>query len=100
MNAVEARSQSMVAQYNAIMKEIEKSKQKGKAYVQPMEVGAIYPEVAESLAAQWYDVYVVLRDSEETSYTQVSWRDAREGRKGTITYEDERKASNEKKSNL
>ena len=36
-----------------------------------------------------YDIKIVKRDDDDNSYNVVSWENAKEGRKGTVTYVDE-----------
>lgn len=88
MKAFETRKASVQPQYDSAMKDIEQAMGWGwkSAHVGH---GTLYPEVAEMLAKDGFNVKIVKRADDIMSYNEVSWENAEEGKEGTITYVDE-----------
>lgn len=88
MKAFEVRKASVQPQYDVAMKDIEQAKEWGwkSAHVGR---GTLYTEVAEMLANDGFDIKIVKRANDCMSYNEVSWENAEEGKRGTITYVDE-----------
>lgn len=91
MKAFEARKASVEPQYEAAMKDIEQAIGWGWKSTHVCHSHALYPEVAERIAKEGYDVKIVLRADDFMSYNEVSWEHAEEGKEGTLTYVDETK---------
>jgi hypothetical protein len=90
MDAQKARSLSLIRQHEIILDEISKGIRCfaiNKYYFYPHD--SVYPEVAEMLASNGYNVETCLR-SEKNSYTVVILRDRQLDKKGSITIFDER----------
>lgn len=91
MKAFEARKASVEPQFEAAMKEIEQAIGWGWKSTHVCHSHALYPEVAERIVKEGYDVKIVLRADDFMSYNEVSWEHAEEGKEGTLTYVDETK---------
>lgn len=89
MNAFEARKASVQPQYEAAMKDIEQAINWGHKSTHVCHSHSLYPEVAERLAKEGYDVKIVIRADDFMSYNEVSWENAEEGKEGKLTYVDE-----------
>lgn len=88
MKAFETRKASVQPQYDFAMKDIEQAMGWGWKSTHVCH-GTIYPEVAEMLAKDGFNVKIVKRADDHMSYNEVSWENAEEGKEGTITYVDE-----------
>lgn len=88
MKAFEARKASIKPQYDSAMKDIKRVMGWGWKSVH-VGNGTLYPEVADMLAKDGFDIKIVKRSDDYKSYNQVSWENAKEGKEGTITYVDE-----------
>lgn len=88
MMAFEAKRESILSQYDEMMERIRKQTRKGEVKAS-MLTEAILPEVAAMLAKDGYDVSVKNSTSPGMSYSKVSWRYAKEGRRGELLYDDE-----------
>ena len=88
MKAFETRKASVQPQYNSVMKEIEQAVKWGWKSAN-VGHGTLYPEVAEMIAKDGYDIKIVKRADDNISYNEVSWENAKKGKEGTITYVDE-----------
>lgn len=88
MKAFETRKASVQPQYDSAMKDIRQAMGWGwkSAHVGH---GTLYPEVAEMIAKDGFDIKIVKRAVDLMSYNEVSWENAEEGKEGTITYVDE-----------
>lgn len=89
MKAFEARKASIEPQYEEAMKDIKQAIGWGSKSTHVCNGQALYPEVAERIAKEGYDVKIVLRADDFMSYNKVSWEHAEEGKEGTLTYVDE-----------
>lgn len=88
MKAFETRKASVQPQYESAMKDIEQAMGWGwkSAHVGH---GTLYPEVAEMLAKDGFNVKIVKRADDCMSYNEVSWENSEEGKEGIITHVDE-----------
>ena len=88
MKAFETRKASVQPQYDSAMKDIRQAMRWGwkSAHV---GFGTLYPEVAEMIAKDGFDIKIVKRADDIMSYNEVSWENAEEGKEGTITYVDD-----------
>lgn len=91
MKAFEARKASVQPQFEKAMEDIEQAIGWGWKSTHVCHGHALYPEVAEMIAKEGYDVKIVLRANDIMSYSEVSWEYAEEGKEGTVTYVDETK---------
>ena len=91
MKAFEARKASVQPQFEAAMKEIEQAIGWGWKSCHVCHSHSLYPEVAEMIAKEGFNVKIVLRADDFMSYNDVSWEHAEEGKEGTVTYVDETK---------
>lgn len=85
MKAFETRKASVQPQYDLAMKDIRQAMGWGWKSVH-VGYGTLYPEVAEMLAKDGFDIKIVKRANDVMSYNEVSWENAEEGKEGTITY--------------
>ncbi len=97
MKAFEVRNGSIQPQYESAMKDIEQAMDRGRSSTN-VGYGIIYPEVAQMLAKDGFDIKNVKRKF--MSYTEASWENAEEGREGTITNVDETQPKREHVSEL
>ena len=88
MKAFEAREASVQPQYDSAIKEIKQAIGFGGKSTRVGQ-GTLYPEVATRLAKDGFDIKIVKGDNNITSYNEVSWENAKEGREGIITHIDE-----------
>lgn len=88
MKAFEVRRESIQPQYDLAMKDIERAKRLGRKSTR-VGYGTLYPEVAEMMAKDGFDIKIVKRADDVKSYNEASWEYAEEGKEGTITYVDE-----------
>ncbi len=88
MKAFEARQASVEYQYEKAMKDIEQSIREGRKSAPVCKGCSLYYEVAERLTEEGYDVKIVLKADDCMSHNEVSWENAKEGKEGTLTYED------------
>ena len=88
MKAFETRKASVQPQYDSAMKDIRQAMGWGwkSAHVGH---GTLYPEVAEMIAKDGFDIKIVKTANENMSYNEVSWEYAEKGKEGTITYVNE-----------
>lgn len=88
MKAFETRKASVQPQYDSAMEDIKRAMERGwkSAHVGH---GTLYPEVAEMIAKDGFDIKIVKRANDFMSYNEVSWENAEEGKVGNITYVDE-----------
>lgn len=91
MKAHKAREKSIEPQYKKAMEDIKQAINWGQADCHIDCHGELYPEVAQMLVKDGFDIKIVLRDDPHMTYNAVSWRNAKKGREGTLTYVDERK---------
>lgn len=91
MKAFEARKATVQPQFEAAMKEIEQAIGWGWKSCHVSHSCSLYPEVADMIAKEGFDVKIVLRADDMMSYNLVSWEHAEEGKEGTVTYVDETK---------
>ena len=89
MKAFKAREISIYPQHKEAMKFIKNAAALGKTSVVLPQTVPIYPEVAEILAKDGYDVKIVNRSNKFFSYNEISWINAKEGVEGKITYVNE-----------
>ena len=82
MKAFEARKASVQPQFEAAMKEIEQAIGWGWKSCHVSHSCSLYPEVADMIAKEGFDVKIVLRADDMMSYNQVSWEHAEEGKEG------------------
>ena len=85
MKAFEVRRASVQSQYGLAMEGIRLAMENGHKSTR-VGYGTLYPEVAEMIAKDGFDIKIVKSDSHIMSYNEVSWENAKEGKKGTITY--------------
>lgn len=88
MKAFETRKASVQPQYDSAMKDIRQAMGWGWKSVH-VGHGTLYPEVAEMIAKDGFDIKIVKRADDSMSYNEVSWENAEEGKEGTFTYVDE-----------
>ena len=88
MKAFEARKASVQPQYDSAMKDIKQAMGWGWKSTR-VGHGTLYPEVAEMIAKDGFDIKIVKRADDIMSYNEVSWEYAEKGKKGTITYVNE-----------
>ena len=88
MKAFETRKASVKPQYDSAMKEISQAMNWGWKSTH-VGNGTLYPEVAEMIAKDGFDIKIVKRADDTMSYNEISWENAEEGKEGTITYVDE-----------
>ena len=88
MKAFEARKASVQPQYDSAMKDIRQAMGWGWKSTH-VGYGTLYPEVAEMIAKDGFDIKIVKRADDSMSYNKVSWENAEEGKEGTITYVNE-----------
>lgn len=88
MKAFETRKASVKPQYDSAMKEISQAMNWGWKRTH-VGNGTLYPEVAEMIAKDGFDIKIVKRADDTMSYNEISWENAEEGKEGTITYVDE-----------
>ena len=86
MKAFKAREMSIYPQYKEIMKYVRTAASLGKTSAILPQTTPIYPEVAEILAKDGYNVKFVDRSNKAFSYNEISWHDAKEGVEGKITH--------------
>lgn len=92
MKAHKAREKSIEPQYEKAMENIKQAVEWGWSDCHTSNInGELYPEVAEMLVKDGFDVKIVLRDDPHMTYNAVSWRDAKKDREGSLVYVDERK---------
>ena len=92
MKAHKAREKSIEPQYEKTMENIKQAVEWGWSDCHTSNInGELYPEVAEMLVKDGFDVKIVLRDDPHMTYNAVSWRDAKKDREGSLVYVDERK---------
>lgn len=91
MKAFEARKASVQPQFEKAMEDIEQAIGWGWKSTHVCHCRSLYPEVAEMIAKEGYDVKIVLRANDIMSYNEVSWEHAEGGKEGTVTYVDETK---------
>lgn len=92
MKAYKARQKSIEPQYEKAMENIKQAVEWGWSDCHTSNLnGELYPEVAEMLVKDGFDVKIVLRDDPHMTYNAVSWRNAKKGREGSLVYVDERK---------
>lgn len=87
MKAFEVRRASVQSQYGLAMEGIRLAMENGNKSTR-VGSGTLYPEVAEMIAKDGFDIKIVKSDSHIMTYNEVSWENAKEGKKGTITYVD------------
>ena len=87
MKAFEARKASVQPQYDSAMKDIKQAM--GWGWKSTRGHGTLYPEVAEMIAKDGFDIKIVKTANENMSYNEVSWEYAEKGKEGTITYVNE-----------
>ena len=88
MKAFEARKASVQPQYDSAMKDIRQAMGWGWKSTH-VGYGTLYPEVAEMIAKDGFDIKIVKTANENMSYNEVSWEYAEKGKEGTITYVNE-----------
>lgn len=88
MKAFEARKASVESQYVKAMKDIEQAIREGCKSAPVCSGYSLYHEVAERITKEGYDVKIVLKADDCMSHNEVSWEYAKEGKEGTLTYED------------
>ena len=88
MKAFKTRKASVQPQYDSAMKDIRHAMGWGWKSTH-VGYGTLYPEVAEMIAKDGFDIKIVKRADDSMSYNKVSWENAEEGKEGTITYVDE-----------
>ena len=88
MKAFEARKASVQPQYDSAMKDIKQAMGWGWKSTH-VGYGTLYPEVAEMIAKDGFDIKIVKTANENMSYNEVSWEYAEKGKEGTITYVNE-----------
>ena len=88
MKAFETRKASVQPQYDSAMEDIRWAMERGWKS-RHVGYGTLYPEVAEMIAKDGFDIKIVKRAGDIMSYNEVSWENAEEGKEGTITYVDE-----------
>lgn len=88
MKAFETRKASVQPQYDSAMKDIRQAMGRGWKSTH-VGYGTLYPEVAERIAKDGFDIKIVKRAVDIMSYNEVSWENAEEGKEGSITYVDE-----------
>lgn len=88
MNATEARQRSLDNQYENAMKEIDKAVAGGWTRCSVCFPDPLYPEVAERIAENGFDVKVTLRENGMgMSSNVVSWYNTKnKGEKGKVEY--------------
>ena len=86
MKAFKAREMSIKPQYKEASKYITSAVMLGKTSVILNLTAPLYPEVAEMLAKDGYDVKIVHRKQKCFSYNEISWLNAEEGQEGKVTY--------------
>ena len=95
MKAFEARKASVKPQFEQAMREIEQAVKFGRKKTVLLSSTTLYPEVAEMIAKEGYDVEIILNDKDLLSLNRISWEHAEEGKEGTVTYVDERDKTEE-----
>ena len=88
MKAFEVRRASVQSQYGLAMEGIRCAMESGYKSTR-VGFGTLYPEVAEMIAKDGFDIKIVKSDSHIRSYNEISWENEKEGKKGIITYVDE-----------
>ena len=88
MKASELRERTIKTQFENIMKTIERRSTDNK-YCIIAGIGSLYPEVAEMISKEGYDVKVIhVLNDDMMSYAKISWEHAKEGKEGTVEYVD------------
>ena len=88
MKAFKTRKASVQPQYDSAMKDIRQAMGWGWKSTH-VGYGTLYPEVAEMIAKDGFDIKIVKTANENMSYNEVSWEYAEKGKEGTITYVNE-----------
>lgn len=94
MKAFEVRKASIQPQYDHVMEEIETARKMGWTSTTVGFPGPMYPEVAERLAAEGFDVEMQVHCS------SVLWENAEEGKAGKVTYVNEANTEKQKRPDV
>lgn len=88
ISATEMRKESLENQIKVVNKIIDDAVEGDTQYVQSavlLKSMVIFPEIREELIKNGYDVKVCEGKHTEDSWSEISWMNAKEGRKGELT---------------